>query len=454
MKILLFLNASRWIKISNPAIIFKQYKNMLVSNRKSIICNYRLFLLVFLIFITIYLSLFTTTNCQAQFSFAHISDTHVADGVSAPPYDLNGVMFNQVITAFNQMNPKLAFVINTGDVSNSGNGVPYGMYPALTQHLFPALVAYPQQDDYFIDSAKTIPMYFTPGNHDYRSGNIPPLSNSTLTYYSQYIAPDTDYFFVYENAVFILLRSGWDDNRPIWEDTNPLNPEGSGLTDSQITWLRNVLHTNSNKRKMIFMHHPPVDAVGTNTDGTPFTGTVLDTADGSILNNRTEFLNICDSNNVDAVFCGHEHQNVVAIRNGTVVNENWTGTVRYVQTTTCTEGGYRIVTVYPDSVHISNPQVINLNGTQGYALNTAGETLNITYHSQQNLIKVANNNPNTCINAGIDLYNTTGQKLYNQSVLLSQGNHIIISTIGYKKGLYILVAHTRDKVVCTKILIY
>ena len=40
---------------------------------------------------------------------------------------------------------------------------------------------------------------------------------------------------------------------------------------------------------------PPVDANGQTWDGTPITG-IIDTADGSILNNRTAFLNICNSN--------------------------------------------------------------------------------------------------------------------------------------------------------------
>jgi hypothetical protein len=98
-----------------------------------------------------------------------------------------------------------------------------------------------------------------------------------------------------------------------------------------------------------------VNAAGTNSDGTPFTGEVLDTADNSILNNRTNFLNICDSMHVDVVLNGHEHQNVVANRRGDTINENWPGGTRYVQTAAAFNRSYRIITVDPAFITVSRP---------------------------------------------------------------------------------------------------
>jgi len=319
---------------------------------------------------------FSPLHSIAQNTFVHISDLHVSDAVSyVNDCDNGAVMFQCYIKKFTELNPKPAFIVASGDITNLGNCSPYGMYPMLTQYLYPGLVLNPGIGDYYIDSARTIPIYFVPGNHDYRTGNIPPLSNATLPYYSKYIAPDTDYVVTTTDAVIIFLRSGYDDNRPIWEDTNPLNPEGSGLTGAQCNWLRNVLSLYSSKRKIIVMHHPPVDVAGTNPDGTPFTSSIQDMADGSILNNRTTFMNICDSNHVDVVLAGHEHQNVVASRSGNVVAENWPDSTRYIQTGAAFQGAYRIITVSSSFVNVGVPMISCPSG-----VNELNDPINISIY--------------------------------------------------------------------------
>ena len=207
------------------------------------------------------------------------------------------------------------------------------MYPTITQHLFPPALQTPLWVITLIDSAKTIPIYFTPGNHEYWTGFDSihvPISNDTLFYYPKYISPDTDYVINTDIAIIVVLRSG--DDSPYGYPPNPAIIMGTGLSNSQCSWLRNILSSNSNKRKIIVMHHPPVNAAGTNSDGTPFNALPLDTATNSLLNNRTHFLNICDSNHVDVILAGHEHQNVVANRKGDTVSENWSDGTRYVQT--------------------------------------------------------------------------------------------------------------------------
>src|ERR1017187_8496080 len=215
-----------------------------------------------------------TLNCFAQFSFVRMTDLHVSDAVSyVNGCDLNGITAQCYLTEFANLNPKPAFVIATGDISNIGNITSDGMYPTFTQFLFPQSVISPGIGAYFIDSAKTIPIYFTPGNHDYKTSLAPPLQLSVLNYYSAYIAPDTDYAVTINNAVILFMRSG--NEGPYWNDLDPLNSEGSGISDAQCHWLRNILSSNSNKRKIIVMHHPTVDVAGTNSDGSPFTGTIL-----------------------------------------------------------------------------------------------------------------------------------------------------------------------------------
>ena len=294
----------------------------------------------------------------AQFTFVAVSDLHISDTMVSNS-DYNAQYFRCAMKEFAALYPKPAFVVASGDISDIGNQAPEGMYPTLTRYLFPPTLTNPGIGDYFIDSAKTIPIYFTPGNHEYWVGFEPngePISIADLPYYTNNITPDTDYVITTNIAAIVFLRSGHDTPYPPPPTPpNPQNIEGTGISDAQISWLRNTLTMNSSKRKIIVFHHPAVNAVGTNSDGTSFTGEVVDTADNSFVNNRTNFLNICDSNHVDVVLNGHEHQNVVANRRGDTINENWPNGTRYVQTAAAFNRSYRLITVDPAFVTVSRP---------------------------------------------------------------------------------------------------
>jgi hypothetical protein len=102
----------------------------------------------------------------AQFSFVHISDMHISD-IPFAESDTNAQYFRCYAKEFAGLLPKPAFVAVSGDVSNVGNLPPDGMYPTFTKYLFPPSLTNPGIGDYFIDSARTIPIYFVPGNHEY-----------------------------------------------------------------------------------------------------------------------------------------------------------------------------------------------------------------------------------------------------------------------------------------------
>jgi hypothetical protein len=295
-----------------------------------------------------------TLTSFAQFTFVDMSDLHISN-IPFQNSDTNAQYFRSAIREFASLSPKPAFVVVSGDVSNVGNEPPDGMYPTITRYLFPPTLTNPGIGDYFIDSARTIPIYFTPGNHEYWiAPTTPQVSNDTLKYYTKYITPDRDYAITTDIAVMVVVRSGHNASPSVVP--NPDDIEGSGLEDDQITYLRDILLLNSAKRKIIVFHHPAVNAIGTNSDGTPFTGHVSDTADNSFVNNRTRFLNICDSNHVDLVLNGHEHQNVVANRKGDTIGENWPYGTRYVQTAAGFNRSYRIITVASDFVSVSKPK--------------------------------------------------------------------------------------------------
>jgi len=292
---------------------------------------------------------------MAQFTFIHISDMHISN-IPFQNSDTNAQYFQCYTKEFVELDPKPAFVVVSGDVSNVGNQTPDGMYPTVTQYLFPPTLTNPGIGNYFIDPSKTIPIYFVPGNHEYWIAlTNPPVSNDTLTYYKKFLTPDTDYAITTDLAVIVFLRSGSDTV------ISANNEKGKGLSNEQCSYLRNILSENSNKRKIIVMHHPAVNAVGTNSDGTPYTGVINSPEDNSIANNRTNFLNICDSNHVDVVLNGHEHQNVVANRAGQVISENGLDSTRYIQTAAAFNRSYRIITVDSSFVTVSAPMRSCLN---------------------------------------------------------------------------------------------
>jgi len=376
---------------------------------------------------------FATLSSFAQFSFIHISDMHVSNTPS-PDSDTNAQYFQCAIKEFANLNPKPEFVIATGDISDVGNQQPNGMYPTFTQHLFPPTITNPTIGDYFIDSAKTIPIYFTPGNHEYWTGfdsiHIP-ISNDTLFYYPKYIVPDTDYLLTTAIAVIVFLRSGHDS--PYGYPPNPAIIMGTGLSNAQCSWLRNILSSNSSKRKIIVMHHPPVNAAGTNSDGTPFTALTLDTATNSLQNNRTNFLNICDSNHVDIVLAGHEHQNVVADRKGDTISENWPNGTRYVQTAAAFNRSYRIITVSPTFVTVSPPM---RSCSTIFGVNELNNLFNISVFPNPASDKLTIE----CMqNANIEILNIEGQIIKR---LTTNNNHTTLDLSKLSSGIYIIKVKT------------
>ncbi len=372
----------------------------------------------------------------AQFTFIHISDMHVST-IPFQDSDTNAQYFRCYVKEFASLNPKPAFVAVSGDVSNVGNQTPDGMYPLVTQQLFPPSLTNPGIGDYFIDSARTIPIYFVPGNHEYWVALVnPPVSNDTLTYYKQFLTPDMDYAITTDLAVIVFLRSGSDST------ITAGNKKGKGLSDEQITYLRNILHFNSSKRKIIVMHHPAVNATGTNSDGTPFTGEINSPEDCSIANNRTNFLNICDSNHVDIVLDGHEHQNVVANRNGQVIPENGSDSTRYIQTAAAFNRSYRIITVDPSYVTVSPP----MRSCQSIGVDEINTALNISVFPNPATEKLT---IECTSQSEIEILNIEGQLLKR---LTASDISTLVDLSNWSSGIYIIKVRNQNGVAIKKLM--
>ena len=341
---------------------------------------------------------------------------------------------------FSILYPKPSFILASGDISNIGNNssVSDGMYSALTQYLYPKSLVNPGIGAFSIDSAQTIPIYFAPGNHDYYTTLLPPGSLTqldTLTNYSHYISPDTDYAIINDISVILFVRSGYDI--PYWIS---LDPKGSGLTDAQCDWMRSVLSANKNKRKIITMHHPASNLTGINCDGTTHTA-IADSATASMYVNRQTFLNICDSNQVDVVLAGHSHQNVVVDRAGNLIDENCaTCGTRFVQTGPAFNGCYREITVSSGFVSVSQT-MIGCPGTGDTINPTAGikdidNELSISVYPDPSngLFTLSMGQP---LQASLKVYNALGQCVYQQASTTSSST-IQIDLRSQPNGMYFL----------------
>lgn len=372
----------------------------------------------------------------AQFTFIHISDMHVSS-IPFQNSDTNAQYFRCYVKEFAELHPKPAFVAVSGDVSNVGNQTPDGMYPVVTQQLFPPSLTNPGIGDYFINSARTIPIYFVPGNHEYWVALVnPPVSNDTLTYYKKFLTPDMDYAITTDLAVIVFLRSGSDST------ITAANKKGKGLSNEQITYLRYILNINSSKRKIIVMHHPAVNAIGTNSDGTPFTGEINSPEDCSIANNRTNFLNICDSNHVDIVLDGHEHQNVVANRNGQVITENGSDSTRYIQTAAAFNRSYRIITVNPSYVTVSAP----MRSCTGTGVNEVNNTLNISVFPNPATEKIT---IECTSQSEIEILNIEGQL---RKRLTTNDFSTMVDLSDWSSGIYIIKARNQKGIAIKKLI--
>ena len=252
------------------------------------------------------------------------------------------------------------------------------------------------------------------------------MSNDTLTYYKKFLIPDTDYAITNDLAIIVFLRSGSDST------ITASNKKGKGLSNEQIAYLRDVLRIHKEKRKIIVMHHPAVNAVGTNSDGTPFTGVINSPEDCSIANNRTTFLNICDSNHVDVVLDGHEHQNVVANRAGQVINENGSDSTRYVQTAAGFNRSYRIITVDASHVTVSPP----MRSCLGTGVNepNASPDISVFPNPATNQITIVCKKP-----ALVEILDIEGQV---KKRLTADEIHQVVDISGLQGGIYIIRAYT------------
>lgn len=223
------------------------------------------------------------------------------------------------------------------------------------------------------------------------------------------------------------MRSGYD--RPFWEGVNPFEAKANGLSDDQCRWLRDVLKNAENKRKIIVMHHPVRSSSGIIYSDSALH--IVPNNEGTFENNRITFMNICDSNHVDVVLCGHTHHNVVLNRGGYIVDENWTGGTRYIQTAAELDGNYRVITVNSTCVSVAKPKNIRCSETSNRDNNESVVIFPNPFNSSALILLKMNEE---VLNYEMRIYSSQGIEVKRISNI--NGNEICIDRGTLKAGIY------------------
>ncbi len=220
--------------------------------------------------------------------FVHITDLHITAE--------NDHDWPAKVSKIANLNPKPAFVVATGDLVDWGyNGE--SNYDALLQPLYPKGGDRQQR---YIDQVQEIPIYFCPGNHDayneyYLLDHTFRCDRDFVTYYNK-VASNYGMYEDHSDIVIFSLNSGKD----ICFQGLEL-PESDGLYDNMVEIFERDLdlldgvldnQDNSEKTKIVIMHHPIKDLPGT----------------GHFTNDE-DFLRYCEDYDIDLVLCGHTHTN-------------------------------------------------------------------------------------------------------------------------------------------------
>jgi 3',5'-cyclic AMP phosphodiesterase CpdA len=269
-------------------------------------------------------------HLKASFYFVQITDTHVTHK-DFDQYEVYKQNFQKVLQEINSFREKPAFVAITGDLVEWGGSGNSGEknYEALLSCL------YNQDGQLYVDEEYKIPLYTTPGNHDY-------MWETKLDNYYNKLKEVNKYVVHIGPASFYFIDSGANYILEPWDWARVM---GSGLYNEDIDWLENQFNGGvSTSRRIVLMHHP---AVNSRDD--------FGVMESCIARNRERFVNLCLENNVDLVLTGHTHRSIVYDSEENVYNNfplscDYNPTL-FVQTDDCKEGvHYRNITFSCDDV--------------------------------------------------------------------------------------------------------
>lgn len=221
-----------------------------------------------------------------DFYFVQLADTHIRHKL----FDRNQVttkILKSVIEEVTSFSPKPVFIVITGDLCEWAGSDPFG---ALNCKAFVSCF-FENDNQLYADSEFSIPVYTTPGNHDYC---ITRNLKNYHTYIDKNHFEDDDRYIVTHGDVSLFFM----DSGPNYYD-NPfdwLEVLGDGLYDDDIEWLEDELIQYESAHKIILMHHPAIS--DRNKQGE---------MREVIARNRIEFVELCENYDVELVLTGHTH---------------------------------------------------------------------------------------------------------------------------------------------------
>lgn len=283
-----------------------------------------------------------------DFYFVHLTDTHVRHKI-VDLFEATSNRLKTVLEKITSFEKKPAFIAITGDLCEWAGSDPIG---ALNCKAFVSCF-YEKEDQLYADSEFTIPVYTTPGNHDY-------VISRNLKNYHKYIdknhIEDNDRYIVKNGNVSLFFMDSGPNHYAhprYWTDI-----VGDGLYDCDIEWLESELINCNSEKKIILMHHPAINDRRDNGD-----------MGGVIFRNREEFIDLCENYNVTLVLAGHTHTSRVYDSDEKLYDEDEYEyplnsslySTLYVQSDDCKQGiHYRNISIISNDIWIENNQELKI----------------------------------------------------------------------------------------------
>jgi hypothetical protein len=237
--------------------------------------------------------------------FLHITDPHlyVQKGLEDRPLESPTLRnWLSILKQIGSFDPPPRFVLCTGDMVNVSAG-------ESGENNFQALLATLQGDtqdqEYYLDEGRTIPIYFCPGNHEAKNAQ---MLNDTFDNYHRLIKRESYYRVTGDDYIIFSLNSGKDE----FNDAHFLLPEGDGLyQEDAAAFLEDAAAVGESTCAVVMVHHPWV-----NPEADFIEGSWNAWVDGSFLHFREEFIEACFDHGLDLVLSGHHDLGVPFFNDG------------------------------------------------------------------------------------------------------------------------------------------
>lgn len=238
-------------------------------------------------------------------TFLHITDPHlyVEPECQSDPLESPALRnWLSILEQIKALDPPPRFVLCTGDLVNvSAGSAGEANFQALLASLSGDIAA----QEYYLDEALTIPIYFCPGNHEAKNAQ---MLNDTFDNYHRLIKGESYYSVAGEDYVIFSLNSGKDE----FNDPHFLLPEGDGLYEEDVAaFLEDAAEVGDSVCAIVMVHHPWVnpeaDFIGGSWNGY---------VDGVFMHCRDEFIGACHDHGLDVALSGHHDLGVPFFNDG------------------------------------------------------------------------------------------------------------------------------------------